>query len=260
MIRHLEDSPLPPLVTHIVSASRSAEQLAGAHLSESGEFLLGATTPDIRVLTRWDRAQTHFFDLETEEHQDSVCGFFDAHPRLRESAVLSEATRAWTCGYLAHLVMDQEYITSVYRPHFGRRSVLGGDDRANLLDRVLQYEFDRREREDQGRMHAVRQLLFASALDIDAGFIDRETLESWRDTTASITEHAPDWDRFSFIAARHLRRAGVDSAGGFDQFMQQVPEMLDETLRHVDQAAMDAFFETVNEKTAAQLREYLGVA
>ncbi len=249
---------MPPLVSHMIAAKRAASRLRAAPIDgASGEFLLGATTPDIRVLTRWERERTHFFDLGSEEHQDCVENFLTAHPHLRDPSTLAPATLQWTCGYISHIAMDQEYITLVYRPHFGPRSALGGNERANLLDRVLQYELDRREREDREAMNEIREALFSSAVDIDAGFIDRETLEKWRDVSASVTEHPPDWERFTYIASRHLKRAGIDTEGDYQAFLERVPELLDETIESVGQAEVEGFFELVEERTAAVLREYL---
>ena len=252
---------MPALVSHMIAACRAGERLAPHGLdADNGEFLLGATTPDIRVITRWERERTHFFDITDERHQDSVAAFFEAHRGLRDTARLSPQTRSWVCGYLTHLIMDQEYVTAIYRPYFGRRSLLGGNDHANLLDRILQYEFDRRERERGETMQHMRRALFASALEIDAGFIDHATLEQWRDTTAAVTEHPPDWERFTFIASRHLNRAGIADAQGLNEFMERVPELLDQTLNHVDQATLDAFFELTAERTAQALGEWLGDA
>ena len=142
---------MPPLVSHMLAARRAAEECGlftpDSPEAETGAYTLGATTPDIRVITRWERERTHFFDLQNEEHQDSVAEFLSAHPHLRDPATLSAETRAWAGGFIAHLVMDETYIEEIYRPHFGQRSALGGGERANLLDRILQYEMDRRERE-----------------------------------------------------------------------------------------------------------------
>ena len=86
---------MPPLVSHMLAARRAAQEagLVGpageaagsagresANSEEVGAFTLGATTPDIRVITRWERERTHFFDLREEQHQDSVGGFLAAQP------------------------------------------------------------------------------------------------------------------------------------------------------------------------------------
>ena len=251
---------MPPLVSHMIAARRAAALLPPTCVdATAGAYLLGSTSPDIRVLTRWERERTHFFDLDDDTaHQDSVAGFFAAHPQLRESSALSAETRAWTCGFVTHVVLDEIYLTEVYRPFFGSRSTLGGGERANLLDRVLQYELDRREREDREAMDEVREALFASAVAIDSGFIDRETMEQWRDVTVNVTEYAPDWERFTYIASRHLRRAGIESESDYARFLEEIPEMLDESLRTVGAAQVEAFFERVQTRTVAQLEEYLG--
>src|SRR3990170_2090549 len=147
---------------------------------------------------------------------------------------------------------------AMYRPYFGLRSALGGDERANLLDRVLQYELDRREREDRAAMEELRRGLLGCTPDVDAGVIDRATLEQWRDVAASVTEHAPDWERFTYIASRHLRLMGVRTEAEYTQFLEQIPELLDESLRSVGAARAEAFFEQAQERTVRALREYLG--
>ena len=254
---------MPPLVTHMIAAVRAGGQVDANGVSfdqRNGDYLLGATTPDIRVLTRWDRERTHFFDIYDDDHQDCVENFFSAHRSFRDPSNLSPETRAWVAGYLTHVIMDQEYVLQIYRPFFGSRSVLGGSSHANLLDRVLQYELDRRERESGDQMHQIRQALFGSAVEIDAGFVDRPLLTRWRDTTAAMTEHPPDWERFSFIASRHLKSAGIESESGLREFMETIPELLNDTMSHVEQSALDGFFESTAERTATVLRDWLGAA
>ena len=108
-----------------------------------GPFLLGATSPDIRVITKQDRLSTHFFDLSGPDHQDSVGGFFSQHGRFLEPDQLNAETLAWVCGYISHLVMDEQYITGMYRKFFARHEELGGAIRANVMDRLLQFDLDR---------------------------------------------------------------------------------------------------------------------
>ena len=39
--------------------------------------------------------------------------------------------------------MDEQYITGIYRPFFARHDELGGTMRANVMDRLLQFDLDR---------------------------------------------------------------------------------------------------------------------
>ena len=230
--------------------------------AQNGDYLLGATTPDIRVLTRWDRERTHFFDIYDDGHQDCVENFFSAHRMFRDPSNLTAETIAWVAGYLTHVIMDQEYVLQIYRPFFGSRGRCLAVTRTPTCSiGVLQYELDRRERESDEQMQRMRHALFGSAVEIDAGFVDRPLLIQWRDTTAAMTEHPPDWERFSFIASRHLKERWDSRARpACGSFMETIPALLDDTLSRVDQAALDAFFESTAERTTTVLREWLGAA
>ncbi len=251
---------MPPVVSHMVAARRVAESLEVPSIGlEFGSYLLGSTSPDVRVLTHWERERTHFFDLNNEdEHQDSVRGFFKAHDTLKNVSKLNEMTIAWVCGFITHLIMDETYIVRIYRPRFGLRSALGGGSRANLLDRVLQYELDRREREDQVGMRLLRDALHASAVEMNAGFIDRRMLLEWRDITATMTETAPDWRRFTYVASRHLRHVGIRTEDDFKKFLTELPEMLDQSIISETLDEIDGFYEEVHERSVSEIKEYLG--
>ena len=123
---------MPPLALHTALAKEIADRLNLAALDdERGSFYLGSTAPDIRVITHWERSRTHFFDLERFDEQSGVSALLEAYPVLTNPDDLSPQTRAFTAGYLTHLVTDETWITTVYRPYFGERSPLGGDIRAN---------------------------------------------------------------------------------------------------------------------------------
>src|SRR3972149_1087258 len=127
---------MPPLALHMTIAKGVADQLRTASLDdERGNLYVGSTAPDIRVLTRWERERTHFFDLANFDEQSGVAGFFGSYPTLAEASVLNAATASFVVGYLTHLVTDEMWIGRIYRPFFGERSALGGSLRANVMDR-----------------------------------------------------------------------------------------------------------------------------
>src|SRR3990172_8296280 len=102
---------MPPLGMHMTLARELARQLGRSAIeSDPGAYYLGATTPDIRVITRWERARTHFFDLDHFEEQSGVAGIFAAYPELAMPSGLDESTIAFLCGYISHLEMDEAWI------------------------------------------------------------------------------------------------------------------------------------------------------
>lgn len=249
---------MPPLALHMGIAKELADGLRHKSLeADLGAYYLGSTTPDIRVLTRWERQRTHFFDLNEYGHQDGVTTLFREHPELADPARLNASTRSFMAGYVSHLVMDEVWITNIYRPFFGEGSPLGGDARANVLDRVLQYELDRQERDKREIMEEVRRELAASALEIYVGFIDAESLRRWRDISVEVAAHAPDWASFRYLAGRYLRRYGVGTPADLEEFMTGVPEMLSDTVRHVGRDRIQAFLDRSRTDTLRAIKEYL---
>ena len=251
---------MPPIFLHMAIA-RDIERLVGnpAVSDQVGEYYLGATTPDIRVLTRWDRARTHFFDLNVYEHQDSVATLFAEHPELASPEQLSPETVAFIAGYITHLCLDERYIYDVYRPYFGQQSALGGDLTANTMDRLLQFELDRQRREDTETASEIRESLEGCSLAIDVGFLDSDTLKKWLQVAIDQTRHPPDWRRFRHQGGRHLPGVNLESEEALDEFLERVPELLQRTIGHVSTKQVDAYVEQATETAAAQIRRYLGV-
>lgn len=248
---------MPLLGLHLTVARELAGEVASPAIdADRGAFYLGATTPDIRVLTRWDREQTHFFSLNDFEEQDGLRLLFESQPQLREAALLNAPTAAFMAGYISHLVMDEDYICQVYRPVFGERSALRGDVTANLMDRLLQFELDRRDREEPTRIDEIRQALQETAVDVSIGFIARETLLDWRKISVDIINNPPTWDRFRRIASRHLAAAGIGDES-LDAFMGGVPSMLQQTLEHVGADRIQAYLHGTRARARAAIEEYL---
>lgn len=250
---------MPPLTLHVVVAKQIADRLGHRLLDgERGSLYLGSTSPDIRVLTRCDRRLTHFFDLSCFEEQSGVQGLFEAHPHLAEVGKLNPAMVAFVAGYISHLVMDETWINDVYRPFFGERSPLGGNLRANIMDRVMQYELDREKRSDRRMMAHVLEELARKELAIDIGFIDGATMRRWHEVTLEVVNHPPDWQRFPYIAGRHLREAGIDTPEAFAQFLKTLPDLVEETTNYLTRERIQAFLEDSLARGLEAIRGYLG--
>ena len=250
---------MPPLVLHTAIAKKVADELRVSLLDdERGSLYLGATAPDIRVVTRWERERTHFFDLNNFDEQDGVAAFFEAYPYLAGGSI-ERPTRAFVAGYLTHLVMDERWINNVYRPHFGERSPLGGDLRANIMDRALQFSMDCDRRKDiDFRAHVV-DAVGRCELGLDIGFIDAESLGRWQQVVSDMMSRAPDWDRFRHGARRHLGYA--DGAGDeFEEMVRSIPDLVDETLKYLTVERVEDFLREAESQSLAAVRDYLNCA
>jgi hypothetical protein len=162
-------------------------------------------------------------------------------------------------GYITHLTMDQEYICEIYRPYFGADGG-GGDLRANLMDRLFQFDLDRQHREDPAMMEHLRDALLATSKGIEVGFIDGETLEKWRQVNLDMTEQAMDWDRIRGMISRHLKYSGVSDPQEMDRLLDGLPELLDETVAHITSERVRGFVAQATERARENAARYLGCA
>lgn len=252
---------MPPIVVHMVLA-RDVADVLGHEVVDGGRgnYYLGATTPDIRVITRGSRWETHFFDLDKLEHQDSVRELFNAHPHLSKPEHLNDETIAFMAGYITHLTMDEAYITEVYRPFFGEQSALGGGLKANVMDRLLQFDLDRQQRENLDLMMHLHDALRATQEGLQVGFVDGETLEKWRQINIEMTQTAMDWDRTRDMIGRHLRYSGVKDPEELNRFLDELPGMLDETIAVITSERLAGFVEKTAERARDAVARYLGCA
>lgn len=228
--------------------------------SNRGDLYLGATAPDIRLILDWERQKTHFFDLNRLEHQSSVSGFFEAQPKLRDAGSLDKRSAAFVAGYLTHLVLDERWIETVYRPFFGKESPLKGDLRARMMDRLLQYSLDRERRLDRAFIGHLLAELARSELDVQVDFLDSEVLTRWRELTLEIVNRAPSWEHFRNIVGRQLGEAGVDKPEWVEEFLRSLPEKAESTIRYLTPERIRSFVEDSVNRSVEVTKEYLDCA
>ena len=249
---------MPALTVHTAIAKDVVDQIGAPILDKQrGSLYLGATAPDIRVLTRWERERTHFFDLNEFEEQSGVEGLFESYPALSSPARLNEETASFVAGYITHLVMDELWITSIYRPFFGERSGLGGGVKANVMDRTLQFSMDSNQRSDRDLMLHIMNAVATSDLDLQIEFIDRDTLKQWHGFVVKLAEQMPDWDRYRSGARRHLERNGVEVGEEFEELMKSLPDLVDETIAYLTSERLESYMHDSRVRCVEAVSAYL---
>jgi hypothetical protein len=251
---------MPSLGQHMVRARVIAERLRSPQIDAlRGVYYLGATAPDIRVITRRERIQTHFFDLECLDVQDSVANMFAAHPGLATPEALDAMTRAFMAGFITHLVFDEVYIDTMYRDFFGARSAMLADPFANVLDRALQFELNRRELEDTTALGEIVREVESCEPSTAVGFIEDSYLGQWREVIVDFARQGPTWDRFPRMMNMHLRRAGLSDAE-IEEHSKDGPRLAQRSLDYVSEARVARFIEEATRLAEARVASYLDVA
>ena len=248
---------MPNLPTHVDLAYRAARAVGDPRLEANlGSYLLGATAPDVRIITRRPRRETHFFDLDSGRAGDGVRGLLAAHPELGSPA--SDAEAAFVAGYITHLVADETWITTVYRRSFNGAGEFGSVAAAQLFDRAAQLSLDR------AAEPLVRSLIGALAAPqrgLAAGPLAAGTVCEWRAWVVDFLagERPYSWERLRHMAGRISGRDPDHPVHGLaDRFLSDVRAGLGELHGRVPRERLDGYMEAAEGELARAVGSYLG--
>ncbi len=249
---------MPPLGLHLAVVKEAAAQLQHPVVDRyMGSYAIGATLPDIQIVTSLRREETHFFDLDREEYQSGTERIFEAHPELAQTAGLDDDVKSLVAGYLSHLITDEIWILDVYRPLFGKSSPLGENAMANMMDKLVQYELDRRERENRTAMEAIRASVREWEPIDPLGLVDKQVMTQWRDFVCSAAIREPNLALFPLFARRYLlHRMEVDETQ-LDEFFSSMEASLEWIIEYVTPERLAAYREKAIAQSAALAAEYL---
>lgn len=246
--------PNPPV--HMNLARQVAERLGHEVLDANmGHYLLGSTSPDIRVITRVDRSVYHFAQLDFEEIGTGMRGLFHSHPHLEDASDHSEQTQAFMAGYLTHLMADETWIANMFRPYFGNRDVFQDGTVGLVMDRAMQLEMDRRCWDLVGSM---RLLLDTPTEHIDVGFIPSDTLEDWSQWVGKNLDRGFSWERLRFMARRIA--SGDESHPAHilaEEFVNDASAGLERLYELVPNERLQEYHETALDSLTSAVRDYL---
>lgn len=247
---------VPNLPAHVGLALDWAESLDHPVVRQSlGAYLLGATAPDSRAMTKAAREDTHYMGLDSVIMTAGVDGLFKAHPELQDAGRLPEPTVAFLLGYFAHLIADQGWITTVYRPYFGNSAVFSDTGEAKVLDRALQLEEDRRV---GSQIRGAIPLLAEAEAGVDIPLLSAGTLRDWRAWAQAFLARDFSWERLRFVARRRQLDEHLDAAErATESVLGSVDESMGRLAQRVPPASVVAYRERAAECFLQVGREFL---
>ena len=247
---------MPNLPAHIELAEQAARRLSHPTLERHiGYFLLGSTSPDIRVITRRRREEYHFAPLDFEAVGAGVRGLFHSHPHLDSSSDHDGPTQAFMAGYITHLIADEIWIVKMFRPYFGNSQVFQDEVSGMVFDRALQLELDRQSWQTAV---ACRPRLGATTDGIEIGFIPSATLADWREWVVSAIDGGFTWDRLRFMARRIALGDDAHPAHRVaDDFIRDMPDSLEDLYELVPRSNLLDFKEQTVDELVRAVGDYL---
>ena len=250
---------MPNLPTHMNMTQQAAARLDHPIInSHMGSLLLGSTSPDIRIMTKWGRDRTHFAPLTIQRIGIGVEGMFLEHPSLADSSNLSDPTKVFLCGYMNHLVADEAWILEMYHPHLANSHGPSNHILANIWDRALQLEMDRRAHEELNGMAQIRVWLEEAEKGVEVGFIDAETLGQWQSWLSEFTTWDFSWERLRNLT-RRMYRDDAQAADMAELFLSGMPESLEEVYRKIPWQRVQDYQEIAVQESVRLMEEYLSV-
>jgi hypothetical protein len=249
---------VPNLPTHVDLAWRAAGMLSNKLPSrELGSYLLGATAPDVRIITKRPRIDTHFFELGVGGLGDGVGGLFTAYPELRSP--VSGAQAAFVAGYLTHLVADETWIVSMYRPYFGEPNPgrFGSRDAAQLYDRAAQLTLDRA---CEQRVRSLLPAMDKTSEDFAVGPLDTTVMREWRAWVLDFLagQRPYSWQRLRHMANRISHRDPQHPSQEIaDRFLSDIPTGLSALHAVVPESELERYMDRATTNLARVVDEYL---
>ncbi len=246
--------PNPPV--HINLARRAADLLRHDTIDANmGYYLLGSTSPDIRVITRKDRACYHFARLDFEEVGTGINGLFHHHPELLDAEAQSGATQAFMAGYLTHLMADETWITNMFRPFFGNQAVFEDGVVGLVMDRAMQLELDRRCWEE---ISPLGGLLDVTVEQVQVDFIPPETLADWVQWVTGNLNRGFSWERLRFMARRIARGEENHPAHELaDVFVNDASDGLERIYEYIPRGSEEEYHEAALASLTNAIEDYL---
>ncbi len=225
-----------------------ARQHLNAH---RGAFLFGNTAPDVQVLTRQARQDTHFFDLPLRQ---GVVPPWQAllanHPSLARASALPATQAAFVTGYLCHLQADLLWVEQIFVPVFGLRSRWETFARRLILHNVLRAYLDR------GIIPSLTNGVYSGLGEAQPRnwlpFVKDKALSQWRDYLVSQLQPDASIQTIEVFAARQ----GVQPED-FYRLIDSEAGMEREIFTHVSRQSLSDYRQQLLELNLQLINAYL---
>tara|TARA_Y100000590_G_scaffold398529_1_gene481004 strand:- start:5242 stop:5994 length:753 start_codon:yes stop_codon:yes gene_type:complete len=249
---------MPNLPTHIELAWQASLTIKDNLLDENlGQYLLGSTAPDIRVITKKPRSQYHFVDLDFDSVGDGQIGLFDTYPQLKDKGSVPPAQAALIAGYITHLVADETWITNMYRTYFADNKLFTSKIEAKLYDRVAQLTMDRKHKD------SIQRIVKSISTDFNVfsiGSISRSEMLEWKNWVVDFltSENAYNWSRLKNQANRISKNDILNPVHKiYDRFIENPDEGLKLLYKNVSKSNIRQYKTQASENIAEAISRYL---
>ena len=252
---------MPNLPTHIYFALNSLDDIKVDFLKEqTPAYMLGSTSPDIRAITKKNRSVYHFVELDFESVGEGISNLKSQYPKWGNLSNCDDETKAFMMGYVSHLVLDEMYITKVFRPYFMNKDIFPIISERLIWDRAFQLFLDIKYWDDHVKTNS--NLLRDYSVNIDVDFMLNEPVKEWKDLMLKLVSNSVfNWDRLTSMSKRIARRDNInesDLAKVTERFLVNPQEGINRIMEKLPDNLVSDFENNSTENIISFVNEFIG--
>ena len=214
-------------------------------------FLFGNTAPDVQVVSKQPRQQTHYFSLPILPGDPPAWELLlSKNPQLVNARQLPAPQAAFLAGYLCHLQADWMWVRDIFAPNFGPRCTWGTFRERLYLHNVLRAYLDVRilPKLQPGIDACLRQVEPDGWLP----FVDNRHLIEWRNYLFPQLQPGAATQTVEVFSAR-----GGNSAAEFYALLGSEERMQQEVFEHLPLRLVLSYRQRVLDENTQLLSDYL---
>ena len=231
---------MPNLPTHIHFAIEAGSYIESDSIeSNFSAYLVGSTTPDMRAITKKDRSVYHFVNLDFKGIGEGLSNLVTSHPKWSNLANVDNETRAFMAGYASHLILDETWVTLMFRPYFQDSKLFPDPAKALVMDRAMQLGLDKF---NWMSMKPYLSDMQDYRLGVDVDFLESEPVEDWKNWIFRLLGADFTWERLLFMATRISRGDETHPAIRYaNEFIANPEEMFDDLIHTLPEGVLNEF-------------------
>jgi len=196
----------------------------------------------MRAITKKDRSVYHFVNLDFKEVGEGLRNLVSSHPRWLDIDGVGGETRAFMAGYASHLILDETWVTLMFRPYFQNSKLFPDPAKALVMDRAMQLGLDKLNWSTM-KPHLADMEKYQVGINVD--FLDSEPVVDWKNWIFRLLRADFSWGRLLFIANRIAKGDKNHAAIKYaNEFIENPETMFDDLVNTLPGGVLNEFEET----------------
>lgn len=250
---------MPNPTTHLLLLYDQLLNPSERDFKENFEYiLLGAVSPDLRVITKADREDYHYFDLNSGVKGDGIKGFIKNTIDFNNLMKKDRNTNNFIRGYFSHLIADENWTIDVFRQIFMNKNIFPDFSEALLFDRALQIYLDIKINRHNFNLYQYLNHVDINLISLPHN-IGKPEMNEWIKFLSEINSKYGEnpWNRLNFMAQRLSRSHNSNKILELcESFMDDIDKNINNILDRLPKNTLDNYITDTKNNINKIFQEY----